>query len=81
MLKFLIGVGIGVGVGLLVAPCSGEHAREWLVDTAGQNLKRVRRQGRRWLFEAQDALDKSQDTVNRVLKNSKSALDVVAARL
>lgn len=81
MLKFLIGLGIGAGVGLLVAPCSGEDARQWLRDSTGQNVKRLRRQGRRWLFEAQDALDKSQDTVSKVFKNSKNALDEVAARL
>jgi gas vesicle protein len=79
--KFLIGLGIGVGIGLIIAPLTGEETREWIADTAENNAKRLRRQGRRFLYEAQDALDKSQDTVSKVLKTGKSALDVVAAHL
>jgi gas vesicle protein len=78
---FLVGLGIGVGIGLLIAPLSGEETREWLTETAEDKVKHLRRQGRRWLFQAQDALDRSQDTVSKVLKNSRSALDSVAARL
>ena len=77
----VIGVGIGLAVGLLVAPCSGEEAREWLTETAEDQLKRVRRQGRRLVFQAQDILERSQDSVSKMLKNSKSALDTVADRL
>lgn len=78
---FLVGLGIGVGLGFLFAPCSGEEAREWITGTAGDQVKRLRRQSRRWVFQAQDALDRSQDTVSKVLKNSRSALDSVASRL
>jgi gas vesicle protein len=78
---FLIGLGIGVSIGLLVAPCSGEETRQWLTGTAEDNVKRLRKQGRRWVYQAQDALDRSQDTVSKVLKNSKSALGTVAAVL
>jgi gas vesicle protein len=77
----VIGLGIGVGVGLLLAPCSGEETREWLTETAEDKLKHLRRQGRRVVFQAQDILDKSQDSVSKILKNSKSALDTVADRL
>lgn len=77
----VIGVGIGVAVGLLLAPCSGEEAREWLTETAEDQLKRMRRQGRRLVFQAQDILERSQDSVSKMLKNSKSALDTVADRL
>ena len=34
MKGFLIGLGIGVGLGLLLAPCAGEDAREWLCPVA-----------------------------------------------
>lgn len=81
MKNFLIGLGIGVGLGLLFAPLSGDETREWIADTAQGNVRRLRRQSRRWLFQAQDALDKSQDTVSKVLKTSKTALDTVASRL
>lgn len=78
---FLVGLSIGVGLGLLFAPCAGEEAREWIAETAEDKVKHLRRQSRRWMFQAQDALDRSQDTVNKVLKNGRSALDSVAARL
>ena len=78
---FLVGLGIGVGLGLLFAPVAGEDAREWLTETAEDKVKYLRRHGRRWIFQAQDALDRSQDTVSKVLKNSKTALDAVASRI
>lgn len=80
-ITFLVGLGIGVGIGLLFAPCSGEEAREWIAESAGDQAKRLRRQSRRWVFQAQDVLDKGQDRVSKVLKTSRSALDSVAARL
>jgi gas vesicle protein len=79
--NFLIGLGIGFGLGLLVAPLSGEDTREWLSDTAEGSLRQLRRHGRRWIVQAQDVLDKGEDTVSKVLKNSKNALDSVASRL
>ena len=79
--NFLIGLGIGVGIGILFAPLSGEETREWLTENAEDRIKRLRRQGRRWVFQVQDALDKSQDSVSKALKTGKNALDSVAARL
>ena len=78
---FVAGLGIGVGLALLFAPLSGEETREWLMDNAENRLKRIRRQGRRWMFQFQDVLDKSEDRVTKVLKTSKSALGSVASRL
>jgi gas vesicle protein len=80
-INFLVGLSIGVALGLLFAPVSGDQARVWLAETAEDNVKRLRRQGRRWVSQAQDALDKSQDSVSKVLKSSRSALDSVASRL
>ena len=80
-ITFLVGLGIGIGVGLLVAPCAGEDAREWLTETAEGRVKQLRRQGRRLLFQAQDVLDRGQNSVTKVLKNGKSALDSVASVL
>lgn len=79
--NFLIGLGIGVGIGLLFAPLSGEETREWLTENAEDRIKRLRRQGRRWVVQVQDVLDRSQDSVSRALKTGKSALDSVASRL
>jgi gas vesicle protein len=78
---FLWGLAIGAGVALLFAPLSGEEAREWLLDNAENKLKRLRRQGRRWVYQVQDVLDKSEDRVTKVLRTSKGALDSVASRL
>jgi gas vesicle protein len=78
---FLIGLGIGACLALLFAPLSGEETREWLMDNAENKFKRLRRQGRRWAYQVQDVLDKSEDRVTRVLRTGKNALDSVASRL
>ena len=78
---FMAGLGIGVGLGLLFAPVSGEDAREWLAENAEDRLKTIRRKSRRWVYQVQDVLDKSEDQVTKVLRTGKSALDSVAARL
>ena len=78
---FVAGLGIGVGLALLFAPVSGEEAREWLADSAENKLKRIRRQGRRWAYQVQDVLDKSEDSVTKLLRTGQKALDAVASRL
>jgi gas vesicle protein len=78
---FVAGLGIGMGLALLFAPLSGEETREWLIETAEGKLKRIRRQGRRWVYQVQDVIDKSEDRVTKVLRTGKDALDSVAARL
>ena len=78
---FVAGLGIGMCLALLFAPLSGEETREWLMDNAENRLKRIRRQGRRWVYQFQDVLDKSEDRVTKVLRTSKNALGSVASRL
>ena len=78
---FVAGLGIGIGLALLFAPLSGEETREWLMDNAENRLKRIRRQGRRWVYQFQDVLDKSEGRVNKVLRTSENALGSVASRL
>jgi gas vesicle protein len=78
---FVAGLGIGMGLALLFAPLSGEETREWLMDNAENRLKRIRRQGRRWMYQFQDVLDKSEDRVTKVLRTSKNALGSVASSL
>jgi gas vesicle protein len=81
IITFVAGLGIGAGLALLFAPLSGEETREWLKDNAENRLKKIRRQGRRWVSQFQDVLDKSEDQVTKVLRSSKNALGSVAARL
>jgi hypothetical protein len=51
------------------------------MDNAESRLRRIRRQGRRWVYQFQDVLDKGEDRVTKVLRTSKNALDSVASRL
>jgi gas vesicle protein len=81
IITFVAGLGIGAGLALLFAPLSGEETREWLKDNAENRLKKIRRQGRRWVYQFQDVLDKSEHQVTKVLRTSKNALGSVAARL
>jgi gas vesicle protein len=80
-INFLLGLGIGVGIGLLFAPLSGEDTRVWLKENAEDRMKRLRRQGRRFIFDVQDVLDKGEDTVTKILKSGKNAIGSVASRL
>jgi len=78
---FLLGVGVGLGLALLFAPQSGEETRRWLLETADDRYRRLRRQSRRVIFETQDLLDRGEQRVTRVLRSGKIALDSVASRL
>ena len=79
--RFLLGVGVGLGLALLFAPQSGAETRRWLLETADDRYRRLRRQGRRVIFETQDLLDRGEQRVTRVLRSGKNALDSVASRL
>jgi gas vesicle protein len=80
-ITFLAGLSIGAGLALLFTPLSGEETREWLMDTAEEKLKHLRRRGRRWVYQVHNVLDKSEDRVTKVLRSGKDALDSVASRL
>jgi gas vesicle protein len=81
LLGFLAGVGVGAAVALLFAPQSGEDTREWIGDTVEDEAYRLRRKARRSLDQVQDALEKGEQTVSKVLKTGKTALDTLAAKL
>lgn len=80
-ISFLIGLGIGAGIALLFAPKSGEDTREWISETAEEEIRRLRRKGRRSLENIQDAVTRGEQTVTKVLRTGKDVLESVAAKL
>jgi gas vesicle protein len=78
---FLVGLGVGLGLALLFAPQSGEETRQWIMETADGRFRSLRRTGRRLIFETQDWLDRGEQSVSRMLRNSKNALESMAAKL
>jgi gas vesicle protein len=77
----LLGFGLGVGLAILFAPQSGEETREWISANAEDQFYRMRRRGRRLVFETQDLLDRGEQQVNKVLRTGRNALDSVASKL
>ena len=79
--SLLVGFGVGVGLAILFAPQSGEETREWLSANAEDQYYRIRRRGRRLVFETQDLIDRGEQQVNRVLRSGRNMLDSVASKL
>jgi len=79
--SLLFGFGIGVGLAILFAPQSGEDTREWLSASAEDQYYRMRRRGRRLVFETQDLLDRGEQQLNRAVRTGRSVLDSVASKL
>lgn len=77
----LLGFGLGVGLAILFAPQSGEETREWISANAEDQFYRIRRRGRRLVFETQDLLDRGEQQLNRVVRTGRNALDSVASKL
>jgi len=79
--SLLFGFGVGVGLAILFAPQSGEETREWLSANAEDQFYRMRRRGRRLVFETQDLLDRGEQQLNRVVRSGRNALESVASKL
>ena len=79
--SFLTGLGIGIGLALLFAPQSGQETREWLTETAEDEMRRLKRKGRRSLENIQDAVTRGEQTVSKVLRSGKDVLNTVASKL
>jgi gas vesicle protein len=79
--SLLLGFGVGVGLAILFAPQSGEETREWISASAEDQFYRMRRRGRRLVFETQDLIDRGEQQVNKVLRSGRNVLDSVASKL
>jgi len=79
--SLLVGFGVGVGLAILFAPQSGDETREWISANVEDGFRQVRRRGRRFIFEAQDLLDRGEHTVSRALRTGKNVLESVADKL
>jgi gas vesicle protein len=79
--SLLLGFGVGLGLAILFAPQSGEETREWLSANAEDQFYRMRRRGRRFIFETQDLLDRGEQQVSRAMRTGRNVLDSVASKL
>jgi len=78
---FVVGLGVGALIGILFAPKSGEETRDWISANAEDQFYRMRRRGRRLVFETQDLLDRGEQQVGKVLRTGRNVLDSVASKL
>lgn len=81
IVSFLAGLGVGVGIALLFAPQSGEDTREWIAETAEDEIRRLKRKGRHSIENLQDFVTRGEQKVTRVLRSGKDALESVAEKL
>jgi hypothetical protein len=79
--SLLVGFGLGVGLAILFAPQSGEETREWISANAEDQFYRMRRRGRRLVFETQDLIDRGEQQVGKVIRTGRNVLDSVASKL
>ena len=80
-LYFLTGLGVGMGLALLFAPLSGEETRQWLVEKTEDEIRDLKRKGRKSLDHLQDVVAKSEQAVTKVLRTGKDAIDSLSAKL
>jgi len=75
---FLTGAAIGVGVTLALTSDKAEEFRNELQDQAEDRINQWRRKGRRSIAHVQDIVEKSGDTISRVVDTTQSALDAIS---
>ncbi|MFZ0879493.1 MAG: YtxH domain-containing protein [Candidatus Acidiferrales bacterium] len=77
----LAGVAIGAGIALLFAPQSGRETREWIAERSEDELKGLRRKGRRSLDHFQDMVEQGEEKLTRAMRTGKDVLDSLASKL
>ena len=76
-----VGLSIGAGLALLFAPQSGEETREWIADTAEQEVKILRRSGHRSVRELLHAVTKGGEKFASMLRDGKEAVASATTKL
>ncbi len=78
--SFLLGLGVGVGIGMLLAPKSGEEAREFIKSKAGEGtdyLKQrsgeFRQTASEWVDKGKEALSRQKDTLSEAVEAGRQA--------
>jgi gas vesicle protein len=86
--SFFVGLGIGAGLALLFAPQSGRDTREWIGERSEDEMRRLRKKGRRSVQNLQDFIEKGEDrlsraekTLTRAVTTGKEVLENLAAKL
>lgn len=86
--SFFVGLGIGAGLALLFAPQSGRETREWIGERGEDEVRRLRKKGRRSVQHLQDIIEKGGDrlsraekTLTRAVSTGKEVLDNLASKL
>jgi gas vesicle protein len=72
---FLAGMGIGAVLALLFAPKSGEETRDYIAQKAGESREYMTSKGRDLRKQAEDAVDKAKDVVNKQKEQLSAALE------
>ncbi|MHB8526753.1 MAG: YtxH domain-containing protein [Candidatus Acidiferrales bacterium] len=72
--SFLVGVGVGGALALLLAPKSGEDAREYLLDNMHDGTDAALRKSQQWARRAQRAASQTQKSASRMAEDLKDAI-------
>ena len=72
---FLAGLGVGAIMALLLAPASGEEAREYIGKKAGEGREYVNTRSREVRRQAEDLVDKAKDLVTQQKEQLSAALE------
>lgn len=62
---FAVGVGVGAAIAILYAPKSGKETRRLIAQKAGEGMDYIESRGKELRNQAEDAVDRGKEFVNR----------------
>ena len=72
---FFLGMGVGVAAALLLAPKSGQEARELLKGKADEGKEYIKRRGSELRDNASDMIDRGKEAIGRQKDTVSDAMD------